>query len=111
MIRVVLASRSPARLATLVAAGITPLVRVSHVDEDAVLAALPGGRAFSGGPTSPAEEVSALAAAKCRAVVAEIAGPRGIDEGDRPGGAPARRRPANSGRSADPLAAGTLVVV
>ena len=63
--RLVLASASPARRATLIAAGITPLVRVSTVDEDAVLAALPGGRAFSGTATTPADEVSALAAAKC----------------------------------------------
>jgi MAF protein len=66
--RLVLASKSPARRATLVAAGITPEVIVSHVDEPAVLAALPGGRAFSGGATTPADEVLALATAKCRAV-------------------------------------------
>lgn len=66
--RVVLASKSPARRATLVAAGITPEVIVSHVDEPAVLAALPGGRAFSAGATTPADEVLALAAAKCWAV-------------------------------------------
>ncbi len=38
-VALVLASASPARLATLVAAGVQPLVRVSAVDEDAVLAA------------------------------------------------------------------------
>lgn len=70
MIRLVLASQSPARLATLRAAGITPIVRVSQIDENAVLAGLPGGRAFDGGPTMPADEVAALAAAKCRAVAA-----------------------------------------
>ncbi len=63
--RLVLASASPARRATLIAAGITPIVRVSTVDEEAVLAALPGGRAFSGGATTPADEVAALTAAKC----------------------------------------------
>ncbi len=63
--RLVLASASPARRATLIAAGVTPIVQVSSVDEDAVLAALPGGRAFSGGATTPADEVAALAAAKC----------------------------------------------
>ena len=63
--RLVLASASPARRATLIAAGITPIVIVSTVDEDAVLSALPGGRAFTGGRTTPADEVSALAAAKC----------------------------------------------
>ena len=63
--RLVLASASPARRATLSAAGITPIVRVSTVDEDALLASLPGGRALSGGTTTPADEVGALAAAKC----------------------------------------------
>ena len=63
--RLVLASASPARRTTLIAAGITPIVIVSTVDEDAVLSALPGGRAFTGGRTTPADEVSALAAAKC----------------------------------------------
>lgn len=63
--RLVLASASPARRATLSAAGITPIVKVSTVDEDALLASLPGGRALSGGATTPADEVGALAAAKC----------------------------------------------
>jgi len=71
--RLVLASASPARRATLIAAGITPLVRVSTVDEDAVLAALPRGRAFSGTATTPADEVSALAAAKCLDVCEALA--------------------------------------
>ena len=63
--RLVLASASPARRATLSAAGITPIVKVSTIDEDALLASLPGGRALSGGATTPADEVGALAAAKC----------------------------------------------
>ena len=71
--RLVLASASPARRATLIAAGITPLVRVSTVNEDAVLAALPGGRAFSGTAPTPADEVSALAAAKCLDVCEALA--------------------------------------
>ena len=71
--RLVLASASPARRATLIAAGITPLVRVSTVNEDAVLAALPGGRAFSGTATTPADEASALAAAKCLDVCEALA--------------------------------------
>lgn len=71
--RLVLTSASPARRATLIAAGITPLVRVSTVNEDAVLAALPGGRAFSGTATTPADEVSALAAAKCLDVCEALA--------------------------------------
>ena len=58
LMRLVLASASPARRATLIAAGITPIVHVSTVDEDAILAALPGGRAFCGGTTTPADEVA-----------------------------------------------------
>jgi len=58
----VLASQSPARLATLRSAGVEPRVIVSHVDEDAVLAALPHG-------TSPADAVLALARAKAEEVV------------------------------------------
>mgnify|MGYP001008261658 FL=1 len=73
--RLVLASASPARRATLIAAGITPIVQVSTVDEDAVLAALPGGRAFSGGTTNPADEVAALAAAKCADVCKALSTP------------------------------------
>jgi len=46
---------------------------VSTVDEDAVLAALPGGRAFSSTATTPADEVSALAAAKCLDVCEALA--------------------------------------
>ena len=38
---VVLASASPARLSVLRAAGLDPLVEVSDVDEDALLAAVP----------------------------------------------------------------------
>ena len=68
--RLVLASASPARRATLIAAGITPIVQVSTVDEDAILAALPGGRAFSGGTTTPA-----LAAAKCADVCEALSTP------------------------------------
>ena len=81
--RLVLASASPARRATLIAAGITPIVRVSTVDEDAVLAALPGGRAFSGGTTTPTDEVAALAAAKCTDVCEALAqGDPELPEGD-----------------------------
>ena len=81
--RLVLASASPARRATLIAAGITPIVRVSTVDEEAVLAALPGGRAFSGGATTPADEVAALAAAKCADVCEALAqGDSELPEGD-----------------------------
>ncbi len=66
--RLVLASASPARLATLRAAGLDPAVMVSGVDEDAVGAAL--------GDVAPAVLAEALAAAKCAAVAAELAGSR-----------------------------------
>ncbi len=60
-----LASASPARLAVLRAAGVDPLVRVSWLDEDAVMAAHP--------EAPPAELVSTLAEAKARAVLAGVA--------------------------------------
>lgn len=58
--RVVLASQSPARLATLRAAGIEPDVMVSGVDEDRITSADPGNLA------------GALAQLKCRAVAAQV---------------------------------------
>ncbi|QZN86442.1 nucleoside triphosphate pyrophosphatase [Cellulomonas sp. C5510] len=60
MTTLVLASASPARLATLRAAGIEPTVAVSAVDEPAVLAAA--------GSVTPAEAVLLLARAKARDV-------------------------------------------
>jgi septum formation protein len=57
--RFVLASASPARLRTLLAAGVQPEVQVSGVDEDAITAA------------SPVALVQALATAKARAVAAQ----------------------------------------
>ncbi|MEV1291321.1 Maf family protein [Pseudonocardia sp. NPDC049635] len=64
--RLVLASASPARLGVLRAAGADPLVEVSDVDEDALLAAHPDA--------DPARKVTLLAAAKAAAVAARIAG-------------------------------------
>ena len=64
-VRLVLGSKSPARLATLRSAGVDPVVIVSEVDEDAVAAALPPDAA-------PAQVVSALALAKAQAVAAEV---------------------------------------
>ena len=65
--RLVLASASPARYALLVAAGLSPEVIVSGVDEDAVATGL--------GPHTPsAELVAALAAAKARDVAATVGG-------------------------------------
>ncbi len=63
--RLVLGSKSPARLATLRSAGVDPVVIVSEVDEDAVAAALPPD-------ATPAQVVSALALAKAQAVAAEV---------------------------------------
>ncbi len=62
MTRVVLGSASTGRLSVLRQAGVEPLVIVSGVDEDAVMAAHPGA--------SPAELVSELATAKADGVVA-----------------------------------------
>lgn len=63
---VVLASASPARLKVLQGAGLRPVVRVSHVDEDALLARLRTDGA------EPAAQVLALAQAKARAVAGEL---------------------------------------
>ncbi len=60
----ILASKSPARLQTLRAAGIEPTVVVSEVDEDAVVAGVRGGAST---------QVLALATAKARAVYERVA--------------------------------------
>lgn len=65
MTRLVLASASPARLSVLRGAGLDPLVQVSEVDEDAVVAALPTD-------TPPEVVVVELARAKARAVAQRI---------------------------------------
>lgn len=70
---VVLASASPARLGVLRTAGIDPVVRVSDVDEDAILARL---------ALAPAEEqVQALADAKADAVAARLIAEAGTEPG------------------------------
>jgi septum formation protein len=66
-IRFVLASRSPARLATLRAAGVEPEVIVSHVDEEAIEASLPDA--------TPAELAQVLARAKAEAIANATDGP------------------------------------
>ena len=62
--QLVLASQSPARLGVLRAAGTDPVVRVSGVDEDAIVAAL--------GAVEPDAVVVALAEAKAREVAGEF---------------------------------------
>ncbi|MBI9115144.1 Maf family protein [Sanguibacter suaedae] len=74
MTTLLLASASPARLATLRAAGVAPVVRVSGVDEDAVLDA---ARARFGA-LEPADAVLLLAQAKAE----DVASGNGLDEAD-----------------------------
>lgn len=64
-----LASASPARAATLRAAGIDPIIKATGIDEPAVLDAARGG-----GPLTPAESVQVLAEAKARAAASDHAG-------------------------------------
>jgi len=66
MTRVVLASASPGRLATLVAAGLDPEVVISGVDEDSVQS------------HDAANLAAALAQMKCRAVSAKIDDPEAL---------------------------------
>ena len=63
--KLILASASPARLATLINAGIRPIVRVSHVDEEAIEKNLAAA--------TPKELAQALAQAKCEKVTQELA--------------------------------------
>ena len=72
MTRVVLASASPGRLRVLRQAGIDPLVIVSGVDEDQVVAALPED-------AEPAEITVALARAKAGAVARALQPPLSDD--------------------------------
>ncbi|MCK9792200.1 Maf family nucleotide pyrophosphatase [Isoptericola sp. 4D.3] len=76
-VSLVLASRSPARLATLAAAGVTPRVVVSDVDEPAVLDA---ARAGFGGDLDPADAVLVLAQAKAEAVSRRLEDDEAADE-------------------------------
>jgi septum formation protein len=71
MPRLVLASQSPGRLAVLRNAGVRPEVHVSHVDEEALEAALPDA--------TPADLCLALARAKAEAVAADyVADPEAL---------------------------------
>ncbi|MGV0741592.1 Maf family protein [Mycolicibacterium sp. XJ870] len=71
MTRVVLGSASSGRLGVLRQAGIDPLVVVSHVDEDAIIAAHPDA--------SPADVVTVLASAKADEVVTRLPDPVAAD--------------------------------
>lgn len=68
--RLVLASQSPARRATLIAAGVDPVVRVSGVDEEAVVEEL---RRRSDAEPTPAQIVCAQAQAKAMRVTQDFA--------------------------------------
>jgi septum formation protein len=63
--QLILASASPARLATLTSAGINPVVRVSNVDEEAIELRMASA--------TPSEIAQALAQAKCEKVTQELA--------------------------------------
>ncbi|WP_456823298.1 Maf family protein [Cellulomonas sp. P5_E12] len=76
MTRLLLASASPARRATLQAAGIDPLVAVSGVDEEAVLTA--AGERF--GRLDPADAVLLLAQAKVEDVSRNL--PEELEDAD-----------------------------
>lgn len=71
MTRLVLASASPARLATLTSAGIDPVIRVSRVDEDRVLA----DATARFGELDPADAVLLLAQAKADDVASQLENP------------------------------------
>lgn len=62
-VQFVLASQSPARLSVLRSAGLVPVVQVSGVDEDALIASLPAD-------AGPEHTVATLAEAKAREVAA-----------------------------------------
>jgi len=69
--RLYLASTSPARLATLRAVGVEPVLLASDVDEDAAVAAA--------GPLTPVEMVQLLARLKAEAVVGRLVDGAPID--------------------------------
>jgi septum formation protein len=70
-VRLYLASTSPARLATLRAAGVEPVLLSSGVDEEAAVAAA--------GPLTPSEMVLLLARLKAEAVVGRLIDSEAID--------------------------------
>ena len=113
----ILASQSSGRLATLRAAGVEPIVRVSDVDESAVLAALARERRAAGAPGhSGAQQVQALARAKALAVAstfkADPPGPGPVEAGAPKAGPAGAGAPGTGPLGAgapgtDPLEAGS----
>ena len=113
----ILASQSSGRLATLRAAGVEPVVRVSDVDESAVLAALARERRAAGAPGhSGAQQVQALARAKALAVAstfkADPPGPGPVEAGAPKAGPAGAGAPGTGPLGAgapgtDPLEAGS----
>lgn len=99
MTTLLLASASPARLSTLRSAGLDPLVRVSSVDEDAVLAQ--ARERF--GSLEPADAVLLLAQAKAEDVT------RALEQPEAPS-VPAAATPADGAASADDSPLPDLVV-
>ncbi|MEV0891272.1 nucleoside triphosphate pyrophosphatase [Promicromonospora sp. NPDC050262] len=100
MPRLVLASQSPARLATLKSAGVTPEVVVSGVDEDKVLA--DATERF--GELDPADAVLVLAQAKAEEVAARL------EESWADAEAPADGSPAGDGSPEAEAPADVIVV-
>ncbi|MFJ3404425.1 Maf family protein [Promicromonospora sp. NPDC090134] len=100
MPRLVLASQSPARLATLKSAGVTPEVVVSGVDEDKVLA--DATERF--GELDPADAVLVLAQAKAEEVASRL------EESWDDAEAPADGAPAGAGSPAAEAPVDVIVV-
>ncbi|PUB32347.1 septum formation protein [Promicromonospora sp. AC04] len=98
--RLVLASQSPARLATLKSAGVTPEVVVSGVDEDKVLA----DATDRFGELDPADAVLVLAQAKAEEVAARL------EESWADAEAPADDSPAGAGSPETEAPADVIVV-
>src|SRR5215207_10186569 len=96
VVRLILASASPARLSVLKAAGVEPHVMVSEVDEDALAASMSGQH--------PTDVVAALAAAKAADVGTRLEVPDAVVVGcdsmllvdgglvGKPGSVPVARR-------------------